>query len=272
VLSRARKGGKTRTEYVVPDARELTSYRGFLERLLGSSSRSSANPVPDGFRLQSVEPNVQVLLEDESRRRGAGAVVIRSGEATRVIVEVPHSFHDEATLPIGVAVFDAARARVLVVNTVHRYQSRNDATENDSQEPDEAGQTTASDLAHAPESFFLSTHEAFARSYPGGVAIQLHGFRDTSAVGVDAILSAAKTETAIEELASRLRAKLGMRVAAYPRDIRRLGGTKNAQAQLSQKLKHRFIHLELSQSFRRRLVQDASLMSRFASLLAEEVR
>ncbi len=53
--------------------------------------------------------------------RRAAAVVLRVGAAVPLIVEAPHTFFDQGTLPVALAIFEAQRARALIVNTSHRY-------------------------------------------------------------------------------------------------------------------------------------------------------
>jgi hypothetical protein len=271
-LARARKGGKSEIAYVVPGAEELTKYQDFLERLLREPAlgNPSATPLPRGFRLETLEADCQALLEEPTFRRGAAAVVFRRGEARALAVEVPHSFFDESTLAIGHALFDAAHARMLIVNTVHRYRAIGGNPPDGSSTSDEDDNASASDVAHATQSYFLSAHAAFLRDFPEGIAIQVHGFGDASAEGIDAVLSAARTTTTLEPLATRLREDLGLHVAVYPKDIRRLGGTKNAQAKRSRQQNHRFIHLELSQTLRARLLRDQRLLGEFASIVVRE--
>jgi hypothetical protein len=273
-LARARKGGRSEVAYVVPSVQELKTYQDYLERLWHAPvhGNPTAQPIPNGFHLETLEADCQALLEDSQLRRGAAAVVFRQGEARSVAVEVPHSFFDESTLAIGLALFDAASARALIVNTVHRYRSQRGSPPDAMTMGDEDENAPASDVAHAAQSYFLAAHAAFLRGFPEGIVIQIHGFRDSSAEGIDAVLSAARTTTTLEPLATRLREDLGLRVAIYPKDIRQLGGTKNAQAKLSRQQSRRFIHLELSQSLRLRLIQDERLLGRFASSIVMETR
>ncbi len=41
-----------------------------------------------------------------------------------LIVEAPHTFFDRGTLPVALAIFEAQRARALILNTSHRYGGR----------------------------------------------------------------------------------------------------------------------------------------------------
>lgn len=274
LLARTRKGGKTSVDYVVPEAATLAAYQGYVKTLLDPAKTDNATfaQPPDGFQLERPAPNLVALVEQPSRRRGAAAVVVRTGAATAVAVEVPHSFFDEGTLPIGLALFETIGARLLLVNTVHRYRSLAGQKPEDSAIGDDTSAASESDVAHAQRSFFLAAHEAFTQACPKGVALQVHGFRDDKSVGFEAILSAATTTAKLEPMVTHLGQALGIKVALYPRDTRQLGGTKNAQALLSRRRQQAFIHLELSQSLRQRLVHDEASLERFAASIAKEVR
>jgi hypothetical protein len=273
-IADARRGGRSDVDYVVPESSILAAYRGYLGRLFLAPGPSEFTPqgAPNGFRVDALGSNCVALLEQPNRRHGAAAVVVRTGEARPMAVEVPHSFFDESTLPIGLALFEVAHARALLVNTVHRYRSLAGKEPDDAAAGDDAATTANSDVAHAERSFFLSAHEAFVYAFPKGIAVQIHGFRDNKADGIDAILSAANTRATLEPMAARLREHLGLKVALYPRDTHQLGGTKNAQAQLSRRSHQPLVHLELSQTLRQRLVRDKSLMHRFAAAIASETR
>jgi hypothetical protein len=273
-LARARRGGKSSIDYVVPDATALTEYLGYVGQLLevARAGSSAQGLVLDGFQLDTLPQNQLALVEQPERRRGAAALVVRTGEAAAVAVEVPHSFFDESTLPIGLVLFDAIRARVLLVNTVHRYRSLAGKEPPEAAAGEDAPSTASSDVAHAERSFFLSAHIAFVQTFPKGITIQLHGFRDDQATGIDAILSAANTSASVQPMASRLRQALGLKIALYPKDVRKLGGTQNVQAQQSMRHQHPFVHIEMSKSLRQRLVGDKSLLDRFAACIAAELR
>jgi hypothetical protein len=272
-LARARRGGKSSIDYVVPDAAALAEYFGYVERLLKVSQTGSSTleHVLDGFQLDVLDTNHLALVEQPERRRGAAAVVVRTGEAAAVAVEVPHSFFDESTLPIGLVLFETIRARVLLVNTVHRYRSLAGKEPSEAAAAEDTAPAASSDVAHAERSFFLSAHVAFVQTFPNGITIQLHGFRDDQATGIDAILSAANTSASVMPMAERLRQSLGLKIALYPKDVRKLGGTKNVQAQQSRRRQHPFVHIEMSKKLRQRLVEDRSLLDRFAACIAAEL-
>ncbi|MEO8184756.1 MAG: hypothetical protein ABI895_38595, partial [Deltaproteobacteria bacterium] len=124
-LDTLRQGGKTKVAYRVGSREELDGYRSWLDGHLRFALRGAAPavPAPPGFRLLELPGVAELLVEQQSERRGAGALVLRSGAAEPWVIEVPHSFFDEGTLEIGLNAFVWRRARALLINTVHRYRA-----------------------------------------------------------------------------------------------------------------------------------------------------
>lgn len=273
-LDRARQGGKTRIDYTTPGATETRAYTQRLGALLvrSASGAPALDTPPRGFRLESIDAQHVAILEEPDLRRGACAVVLRLQSARPLAIEAPHSFFDEGTLAVALDLFTTSHARMLLVNTVHRYRSSKKDQGATSESDDDRERAPLSDVAHAPASFFLAAHEAFLESIPSGVVVQIHGFSDSSIEGADAVISAARTASSVEPIAQQLQRQLQLRVLVYPKDTRKLGGTTNVQAKLSRRMGQRFIHLELSRSLRQRLAKDGELATRFASIIAAGVR
>ncbi|WP_437573311.1 hypothetical protein [Sorangium sp. So ce887] len=117
-----RKGGRHLIAEPPDDAEEEAYVAWVAAAGLAAQNRQPPPAAPPGFALRVVPGrDLWVLSEDGSRRRGAAAVVLRAGAAAPLIVEAPHTFFDRGTLPVALAVFEAQRARALVVNTSHRY-------------------------------------------------------------------------------------------------------------------------------------------------------
>lgn len=252
-IAEARKGGKTVVNYRAPSAQEYGDYVALVRPLLAPEA-PPAPTLPHGFVLRHLGNEYRLLAEQPEQKRGAVALVIRQGERLPLAVEVPHSFFDEGTLELGLDVFLRGRAAVLLVNTAHRYRDP----------------AASSDVAHARVSYFLAAHEAFLAAYPRSVTLQLHGYSDDSAPDFDLVVSAANTKTQVAPLAARLRAEFGWRIAVYPKDARKLGGTTNVQAALSRSQGACFLHIEIAQSLRSSLRKDTALLARFSDVLLAE--
>jgi len=179
-----------------------------------------------------------------------GAVLLRRGRTRPVVLQIPHSFFDVGTLALGVELFELVEARALMVNTVHRYRATNG-------DKPAKGEHSSSDMAHAPISSYLSLHQALVAREPKLLAIQVHGFADAAAPGVDMIVSGSKTNLDPRPVAERLRASIpDLEVRAYPYEIDKLGGTTNVEARASRSRGSEFLHIEISSSMRKRLTAD----------------
>jgi hypothetical protein len=267
-LDTLRQGGKSKVAYRVGSAEELDGYRSWVDGHLRFATRGARPEVapPSGFRLLELPGVAELLVEQQAERRGAGALVLRSGEALPWVLEVPHSFFDEGTLEIGLNAFVWRRARALLVNTVHRYRALASSPNDDAPDSDD-DDTSPSDVAHAEASFFLTAHAACVDSLGDVGIVQLHGFSDASAPKADLVLSPAGSRADPVPIAQALERALGIRVAVYPTQIRKLGGTHNRQAHYSISVGRPFLHVEISKSLRKQLTQDPERLRRFADAL-----
>jgi hypothetical protein len=257
--------------YRVGSAEELERYRGWVDAQLRLATRGTRSEVtaPTGFRLLELDSAVSLLAEEQDQRRGAGVLALRRGAAQPWVIEVPHSFFDEGTLEIGLNAFAWSQARALLVNTVHRYRSRSsDVPEGaDSDEDGDGDGAAVSDVAHAEASFFLTTHAACVDALGEVGVVQLHGFSDASAPSADLVLSAAGSNADPTPVERALERDLGIRVAVYPTEIKKLGGTKNQQVRYSIAAQRPFLHVEMSRSLRKRLNNNPDQLRRFVAAL-----
>lgn len=256
-IAESRKGGRRDVAYRKPTATEQNAYFAWI-------GGRGADPPPAGFARASLGSLV-VLHERDDARRGAGVVVLNGGSASSIVVEAPHTFFDGHTLPIALAVFRECRARALLVNTVHRFSEARERDDDD--DDDEGSAHSESDVAHAPESFFTEAHKALA----GSPSVQIHGFADAKSQGHAAIVSAAGTSFDVTPVVRALTPILALygAVAAYPTDVRILGGTTNVQAGSSRTAGLGFVHIEISRSAREALANDSALRQRFGRAIAE---
>lgn len=274
-LDELRRGGRE-TPYVEPTDRERDAFAAFITALDKAARDSTTKlPVaPEGFVLEEVvtaHGRAWLVAEHPDRRRGAGAYVVRRGPSREVVVEAPHTFFDVGTLPIAVAAFEETNARALLVNTVHRNvgRLRAEAGVEEASADEDAEDGPSSDVAHAARSFFQVSHVALACG-PAGAAVQIHGFRDALVPGAGVVLSAAGTSAAIAPVATSLREVVGASsVRVYPDDVRRLGGTTNAQAHASGAALRPFVHVEISRTLRDTLAATPDVRARFVRALIE---
>jgi hypothetical protein len=270
-VNRIRRSRKV--QYKAPTEAEGQAYRAWVSAAIRAARTEAPPPesAPEGFVLERLEdaPQIWLLAERQRDRRGAGAIAIRSGRARELVVEAPHTFFDKGTLPIAATVFETWSARALLLNTVHRFSALRERPEGEgSRDEETAAKRSASDVAHAPRSFFQAAHEALLEVVPGIWAIQIHGFHDAAAPGVSVIVSAAGTRADAAAAASACRVRLGDEgVRAFPTEIGILGGLTNVQARSSVRAGSLFYHIEIGRSLRDRLEADAAVRRRFAEAL-----
>lgn len=264
LLSELRRGGKTQVRYREPTQAEREAFAA----LIGMALADEAHDVQRGpFVLRTLsDAALSVVGEKLDARAGAGAVALRRGAGRPVLIEAPHTFFDMGTLDIALGLFFELQARALIVNTVHRGS----AAHGDEDAPSAASGELASDVAHQPGSLFSVAHARLLAAYHGALSIQVHGFADASVPGVDAVVSAAGSKVDAKRVARSVGAALpGFRVAAYPDDVRRLGGLQNAQAHISRDLDAPFIHLELAKRLRTELTRRPDLLKQLGRALGE---
>jgi hypothetical protein len=252
--------------YVAPNSSELEAFAGWFRALVAGAEANlaPAPAAPAGFELDAADGELWVAGERAAERRGAGAYVLRAGVASRWVVQAPHTFFDVGTLEIALGCFQALNARALYVNTVRRSNTGGEALEHEERAELARSGEGDSDLAHAPLSFFATAHAALARGTPAYAVLQIHGFRDELLPGVSVVVSAAGTNADAPALSRELQAVLGRdAVRLYPTEVRKLGGTRNVQAQLSKAEGAPFIHLELSRTLRQRLRAEPELARTF---------
>ena len=116
-----------------------------------------------------------VLRERPDRYHGAGAYVIRTGEATNDVVQVPHPYFDIGTEDIGASLFvcppEGRAPRLFMTATAHRYKGTPGETPEDPEHP--------ADVAHNPEHLFQTVTDLAARNLSAPRVVQLHGFGET---------------------------------------------------------------------------------------------
>jgi len=221
-----------------------------------------------GFRwLAPGEPDSGwwIAREDPGSCRGRGFYAFHADRTRQTVLLAPHRFGDARTGEIALRLAALGRFRCIAWSTVPRNAK------------DTGGEDPA-DLAHRSDSVFNALSDAFVEVLPRGGMVQLHGFepgkrRTREAESADVIVSAGSRRPTPRSLAvSRcLETVLPGAVRLFPRDVEELGATTNTQGKLLRERGHEgFVHLELSPRLREALLEDAGLLRRFASCLAEE--
>jgi hypothetical protein len=203
-----------------------------------------------------------VLHEPDGQRAGGGFYVFRAG-GSPLAIEAPHTFFDEGTGDIALALFARLKAGAMFCNTVHRYA------------PAVGGGEHPADVAHASQTLFAAANQGLLDSVRWAV-VQVHGFGDKQGLPADvkAVVSDGVAARAADAPAVRLRAALASRwgagnVRLYGVDADVLGATTNVEGKVARQVGAVFLHVEMSASTRRMLVGDASTL---ASALSEILR
>jgi hypothetical protein len=204
-----------------------------------------------GFELalaRDTAGEVWVLHEPEGQRAGAGGFALRPG-GSRLVIEAPHTFYDEGTGEIALALFARLHAGALFFNTVHRYAP-----------PD--GDEHPADVAHSERTLFAAANQGLLDA-AGWTILQVHGFggKQPLPAEVKAVVSDG-TRTAGPS-AVRLRAALAKRWGAgtarlYGVDAEVLGATTNVEGKAARRSGVTFLHVEMSADTRRALGRDAA--------------
>jgi hypothetical protein len=250
--------------YTAPSPAARQAMQDAVAQILGGRSQVDVSAM--GFEIVPVPeiPGAVVLREREGQKRGGGAYLFAPKSGSNLVVQAPHTFFDEGTLPLACALFSHAGARALFINTVHRYKGA---------PPDETSEHPA-DVAHSPTSLFqAATAGAIGVLNPISV-VQLHGFAAGAARGRAVVSSGDKRAGAtLAVLAkTRLGQVVGEGVLRFPEDTLELGATTNVQGAAVRRSGGRFLHIEMDETLRRDLNSDASLRDRALDAIAGVMR
>jgi hypothetical protein len=196
-----------------------------------------------------------ILREPDGQRAGAGAFVLRPG-GSPLVIEAPHTFYDEGTGEIALALFARLRAGGLFFNTVHRYAP-----------PD--GDQHPADVAHAERTLFAAANQGLLEAAPWAI-LQVHGFGGRQPLGAEVKAVVSDGTGAASEPAARLRAALVRRWGAgtarlYGVDADVLGATTNVEGKAARRAGAVFLHVEMSAETRRALGREVAPLAEAAS-------
>ena len=236
-------------QFVQPSRAEIQRAEALFARLFNGERSAALNAAwaEAGFDVLSADSGqLTLVVEQASQRAGRGFFVLRAG--LPVMLQMPHSFKDELTREIGVSVFKRSQFSAAAWNTVPRQFEQN-------------GQVIDADMAHLTNTYFIAFSRAFARHYPQGNIVQLHGFdqskrNSSTAASAAAIISngSGSASLMLKKLAVDLQQKTKLSILVYPDDVRELGATTNTVAAALRDIGFtQFTHIEMSRGFRERL-------------------
>ena len=261
----ARRGGSDAQRYVVPSETDRSTMRDAVERLVrgGWSARADVTAALVGLGWEVIDVaelgDALLIREDDAHRRGGGAYVIRPASTSRLLIEAPHTFFDEGTLPLGCELFQRAAAHAFFIDTAHRFKSA---------QPLPSGESPA-DVAHAEGSMYQAATAGFVAARAGARVVQLHGFAPRESGSRMVLSSGARAPSVlVDRAAERLRTVVGGGVMRFPADVADLGATQNVQGTLVRGAGGEFLHVEIEAGLRRDLLSNPQLRADVLGALA----
>jgi hypothetical protein len=185
---------------------------------------------------------------------------VRTGSPSKLVVQAPHTFYDEGTLLLACDLFARSQARVLFINTVHRYKGA----------PAAADGKHPADVAHSATTLFQAMTEGAIEALGAADVVQVHGFqnREAQARAVVSVGDKSGGGAFLEGAAAAFEAAVGPRVLKYPADTSELGATTNVQGMIARRAGGRFLHVEMDEGLRRELIADARMRAKAMDALA----
>ena len=217
-------------------------------------------------RVDSADSAV-LLSEAGDDCRGRGVYWINADASTALAITAPHRGSDRYTGTLAATLFVETDARAAGWNSAPRRPNKACAN--------------AVDLARAKDHVFSAFTLGFAKAFPDGLVVQLHGFegvrREKLAAQEAAIILSNGTDRPSErllDLADDLSiAFTPLEVLVFPIGTGELGATGNAQGQLLREAGFAgFVHIEMSAQLRAALIEDSELRAKLADALVRAAR
>ena len=201
-----------------------------------------------------------LLREVAGARRGRGVYVFREMPTSPIFLEAPHSGFDHHTGEIVAQLFSEHGYIGAAWNSVGRERV---------------------DLAHVDRTWFQAVTRAVARSIPGPLVAQIHGFDEQkreSAVARKATLIVSNGTMSpppwfLPAALAFRRQFVDEKIAIFPFDTTELGATTNTQARILRIFPEAsFLHVECNREFRRSVSNDAAARNDFAQCFDQFAR
>lgn len=205
-----------------------------------------------------IEGRTLVVLREGEEAFGAGLLAVRCGPAEPIVWQAPHPFFDYRTGQLVRQWFLESDARAAQWATHHRFRALQGELREDSVHP--------ADVADEPGSLFQAATLGLYAGDPQLRFVQLHGFAQESAPGWSAVVSSGDSRFPLEAVGARLDRLIGT-IAVFGRVDLPLGGQQNAQGRALPV--GSFLHLELSPSARKRLIQDEEARRRVSRAIGD---
>lgn len=264
--------------YEEPSAERAGALRASLEAAIAGDRFAAAAAAAEADYVLCVEDtDSDLLVWWPMDQTGQARIALRLDPPRDVIVEVPHPLFDTNTDDQGLAIFEGAGARALIVGGGHRCASTTVGCEGSSSACDRYdvepfGGYRLSDPAHATGGTFHLAHVVLAEAFAESVVLSVHGFGSISEnPDAQAILSNGTTDpVSADAPVARLAETLGLAGvdgvvscnggAGVPQ-VSSLCGTTNVQGRQLRgspdacftdggESRQRFVHLEQTRNVR----------------------
>lgn len=262
VLSRLYQGARQSKRYQPATHDELSRCEDLFRRTMHAGDHATlAEAWRDfGWEFESLTfqgTTLRIVYEPAGSSRGWGFYVIAPERFPGMVLQCPHAFSDKFTDNLALRMFAEGHFAAAAWNTAHRKTV---------------------DVAHVHDHPFNAFTHALIKTHPGAYVAQVHGFDPSKRDSVtgqraDMIISNGDDypDTWVRKVAILMQSELPTRhVYLFPTQIMELGATTNVQGEvLRQHGSERFLHVELNQDLRVRLVADPRLRRRFLKCLEE---
>ncbi len=268
-LEATRDGGLDADRYRIPTDAERHAIRDTIQALVaGDRAEAQKHVGKAGFEIVDLPEMEAVLVREVGKKRGGGAYVVRVASSSRLVVQAPHTFFDEGTLPLACELFERSRGQALFISTAHRYKSA----------PKDASGNWPADVAHAKDSLFQAATIGLLKTKPkhapSWTVVQVHGFGERESGG--AMVLSAGVRTPGQSIVSRASLALGRvvdqqhgAILRFPEDQNELGATTNVQGSIVREAGGQFLHVEMAAPMRRVLLENSTLRANVLATLAD---
>lgn len=261
----------------------FAQYSRVLQSALAGGQDANVVASSPAIKLERVSlqnPRIELMCLSEQGTKGTGLPQVLWREPnTRTkggwLLQAPHRFFDRRTGEVALALFatqDPRNARVLCLNSKHRYAQKDGKRKKTAHNP--------SDVCHNAGHGFQRVTQALMVAMNSSDIVQIHGFGSKRG-GRDealAIVSSGDPKQASPRalaLVQSLRKTFGDKILLFPRDTSLLGATTNVQGQILRTYASRdlersqngFLHIEMSEALRERLLSDATALNAFREAL-----
>ncbi|GAA4642211.1 hypothetical protein GCM10023115_04360 [Pontixanthobacter gangjinensis] len=252
---------KDSAAFAVPTAAEFDRAEASFLDLLAEKPGAK---IPTGLLKTNISdwPNSTLYREKEGECLGRGGYLLRRRPPIGLALTAPHRASDRHTGTLAIALFGEGEAAAVAWNSAPRRPTK-----------DCKG---GGDPARHETHYLTAFSSAFAKKYPQGRVVQLHGFdrmrRETTvARNADIIVSDGSDEPSSQllDLADCLSINLRpLRVAVYPMESKELGALQNKQGQVLRAEGFKgFAHIEIAAETRQSLIDDGDLRAAFRACL-----